>query len=366
MTYDSTEQFDGYTISRRVLPKADPRLGRTIVHDSRNRGFAITEADAATLVTVVHDRLSPVLDQGQVGSCTGNATVGNLGTMPVKPTVPAGTVLDENLALKVYSAAEVIDGDGPYPPNDNGSSGPSVAKAARNLGLCSSYTHAFSLLAAQTALQTGPVMFGTEWTQDMFTPDADGYVHPTGAVAGGHEYEVIGVDFENKRFVCVNSWGTAWGIAAFGLPGGVFYLSFADAGTLLAAEGDVTQLVPLAVPAPTPVPPTPTPAPVPPTPTPTPTPAPSGGGASFPGSSPQVDAHLAARAARKGLSGAPAYEAWFWNRVLHLADGEADLDAFVDIDADPSLTVHVSEADINAVADRVEAVLRGRGVDLSQ
>ena len=335
MTYDNIEQHDGYTISRRALPHADPRLGRTIVHDSRNRAFAIPEADAATLVTTIHQRRSGLLDQGQVGSCTGNATVGNLGTDPIYPTVPATVTLDENLAVKIYSAGEVIDGDGPYPPNDNGSSGPSVAKAARNLGLCSSYTHAFSLLAAQTALQTGPVMFGTEWTQDMFTPDANGYVHPTGSVAGGHEYEVIGVDFQNGRFVCVNSWGTGWGVAAYGLPGGVFYLSFADAGTLLAAEGDVTQLVPLAVPAPTPAPvpptpsPTPTPAPVPPSPSPTPAPVPSGGGASFPGSSPEVDAHLAARAARKGLSDAPAYEAWFWDRVLHLTGGDPDVEISV-------------------------------------
>ena len=330
MTYDNIEQFDGYTISRRVLPKADPRLGRTIVHDSRNRGFAIAEADAATLVSTFHKRRIGSLNQLQVGACTGNATVGNLGTDPIVSTVPAGTVLDENLALRVYSDAEVIDGDGPYPPNDNGSSGPSAAKAAKNLGLCSGYTHAFSLLAAQTALQSRPVMFGTEWTQDMFTPGPDGYVHPTGAVAGGHEYEVAAVDFEAGCFVCINSWGN-WGVADARVDAttGVFYISFADAGTLLAAEGDVTQLVPLAVPAPTPVPPTPTPAPVPPTPTPTPTPAPSGGGASFPGSSPEVDAHLAARAARKGLSDAPAYEAWFWDRVLHLTGGDPDVEISV-------------------------------------
>ena len=152
------------------------RLGRHVRHDDRSLAFAIPESDV--VVSVQWARVIPVLDQGDVGSCTGNACTGILGTMPddgdLAAEFAAGLVLDEAEALTLYSAAEVIDGDGPYPPNDNGSSGLSVAQAAKNAGLCSGYLHALSIPAAHSAIQAGPFMVGSDWYDSFDTPTSPG------------------------------------------------------------------------------------------------------------------------------------------------------------------------------------------------
>jgi hypothetical protein len=105
-----------------------------------------------------------------------------------EPLFKGGNLLTEADALAIYSAATRIDpSPGEYPPNDTGSNGLSVAKVAKKLGLIGSYTHAFGLDHFIGALQLSPVLLGIHWYQDMFTPDAKGFVHPGGTLAGGHE-----------------------------------------------------------------------------------------------------------------------------------------------------------------------------------
>jgi hypothetical protein len=100
----------------------------------------------------------PILDQGALGSCTGNAAAGALGTDPLYNTLPAGhPPLDEDFAVRVYSAATKIDPwPGDYPPDDTGSDGLSAAKACKALGLIPGYLHATSLDGMQAALQDTP------------------------------------------------------------------------------------------------------------------------------------------------------------------------------------------------------------------
>jgi hypothetical protein len=244
-------------------------LGRHINHDERSNAYRHA-AGARPTSAILWPRSIPVLDQGQVGSCTGNACVGVLATNPNDDAalVATGVVLDEAEALTIYSAAEVIDGDGPYPPNDNGSSGLSAAQAAKNAGLCSGYQHALTVEEAYTAIGVGPFMVGSNWYSSFDSPDASGVVTiAAGAtVRGGHEYECRGYDPATGLWHLVNSWGTSYGVA------GEFFYSDATLARLLAESGDITSLVPLSQPAPVPTPtPTPTPSPVP-TPTPTPTP----------------------------------------------------------------------------------------------
>lgn len=240
-----------------VRDRTDPRLGRSVHHDSRSRAYAFTGA-GVTLKTVQHERHIPVLDQGALGSCTGNAGIGCLGTGLFFTDRGTQYTLDESGAIWLYSDATHIDPyAGTYPPVDTGSDGLSVAKALKSAGEIAGYTHAFSLNAALAAFVMQPVIVGTDWTDDMFTPDEDGRVHPTGPVAGGHEYVIDGIDVENKRVWATNSWG-----ASFGL-GGRFWLTWDDFGALLKRDGDVTIFTPLTQPAPTPTPPVP-PQPAPP------------------------------------------------------------------------------------------------------
>jgi hypothetical protein len=203
-------------------------LGRHKEHDPRSLNYP---AQTAAVVTKVWTHYGAVLDQGQVGSCTGNAMAQALNTKPLRAVGRA--LLREADAVQLYSAATALDNvPGTYPPDDTGSSGLAVAKAAQNAGYITGYTHAFDLDHVLGALMLGPLICGTDWHQDMFNPDPDGTVHPTGAIAGGHEYLLLGVHPRMERLTFLNSWSKSWGYH------GRFYMSFDDFDGLLNAGGD--------------------------------------------------------------------------------------------------------------------------------
>lgn len=258
---------ESFTVYRKVYDPSDPRLGRHVRHDSRSLSYAIEAEDISALKSVTHVRHIPTLDQGNLGSCTGNAAAGCLGTGQFWSTAQAAKVLsasdateDEKYAVKVYSAATGLDPyPGTYPPTDTGSDGLSVAKVLQAWKLISGYQHALSLEAFLTALSKQPVICGTEWRSDMFNPAPDGKISITGSVEGGHEYVFDELDVENKRVWMHNSWGDGWGVH------GRAYFTWDDFGKLLAADGDCTVFTPIEQPAPQPTPPAP-PQPTPPTP----------------------------------------------------------------------------------------------------
>lgn len=228
--------------------------GRNVRHDSRNRAYPWRRSQGP-LTSQLWPRHIGILDQADVGSCTGEEEVGALGTGPLWDALTAAErmQLTQALAYKIYSAAETLDGDGPYPPQDNGSSGPSAAQAAKNLGLISGYLHCFSLADVLDALETGPVGIGSNWYEGMDNPDSTGLVKISGSVRGGHEYLCRGKDVSKQLVFLDNSWGTGWGSS------GSFSYSYATLERLLAEQGDGTVSLPLTV-----TPPAPVPVPVPP------------------------------------------------------------------------------------------------------
>lgn len=242
------------------------RLGRHVEHDSRSRDYAISEdLLPGTYTSAVHTIRIPVLDQGSLGSCTGNAAEAFAGTDPVYAGIPTAlatrptgdAAADEQQAIALYSAATKLDNArGTYPPTDTGSTGLAVAKAAQAAGLISGYQHAFSLDTALKALAVSPLIVGVNWYSGFDNPDASGFVTLSGSVRGGHEFLLYGIDAAGQKVLARNSWGESWGAA------GCFSFSFDDFGRLLSEQGDATLFVPLTVPAPVPTP-TPTPIPVP-------------------------------------------------------------------------------------------------------
>lgn len=254
-----------YSVAIKRYDSSDPRLGRHKRWDSRSRNFFIPEASSfRDIQEVEHPCYIPILNQGQLGSCTGNAGTENMASNDLWPAVmnilfTTDTAANEKFAVQLYSDATVIDPyQGTYPPTDTGSDALSIATVLKNRGLISGYQHGNSLLSTLTGLQSRAMMTGTEWRGDMFNPTSDGQIKVTGNVEGGHEYLLWKVDVANKRIWMRNSWGTNWGVGYKGYAsGGLAWMTWDDYESLLNADGDSTLLIPINQPAPQPTPPEP-------------------------------------------------------------------------------------------------------------
>lgn len=203
------------------------RLGRHVVHDPRSKKYPA--AGAAELKTTRHVRHVPIFDQGELGSCTGNACAGMLSTGPFPGR------LTEADAVALYSEATHLDRvRGTYPPTDTGSSGLAVMKAAQKRGLVKDYRHAFGLQHTLAALVLSPLILGMSWLTGCDTPDRHGVVRWEGPSRGGHEVELVGLDCESRLVWIANSWSERWGL------GGYFAMTWTDLERVLADRGDVT------------------------------------------------------------------------------------------------------------------------------
>lgn len=228
------------------------RLGRHVHHDPRSLRYPFKAAIALTSRRWSADG-DTVLDQGNLGSCTGNATVGAMicsqGPLNAALSIAQKATLNEQLAVKVYERATTTDpSPGSYPPDDTGSDGLDAAKAAKSFGYISGYTHALSLDDALAALTLGPVIIGVDWYEGFDNPSTSGLVSISGQVRGGHEICLDEIDATSKHVWLRNSWSSSWGVQ------GRACMTFTTLGDLLANQGDATVLTPLSVPAPTPVP----------------------------------------------------------------------------------------------------------------
>lgn len=108
-----------------------------------------------------------------------------------------------------YYLCKIIDGE---PHEENGSYVRSGATVMRDRGQIESYVFASHVEEIkQWVLNYGPVVCGTDWYDDMFWPDRNGFVSPGGEVAGGHAYILIGYNSDTDVFLFQNSWGNSWG-----------------------------------------------------------------------------------------------------------------------------------------------------------
>jgi hypothetical protein len=208
------------------------RLGRNLWLDGRSLGFMVenrVDDMSRRIQGIAWDRVIPILDQRDVGACTGFAGTGALGTEPFftatgKGVLPkSGETEDANqFALQLYEHATVVDGfPGTYPPDDTGSSGLAVCKVLKERQTISSYRWARSVYGYMQLLQNGPVLLGMPWYNAFFEPDSDGFIDAnpnwaTSGLAGGHEIEAIALEVDpddvlNSVVVYANSWGESWG-----------------------------------------------------------------------------------------------------------------------------------------------------------
>jgi len=208
------------------------RLGRNMWLDGRSSAHMVensAEDMGRSIASKKWERAITILDQGQLGSCTGNAGTGALGTQPFYDLVGKGVLPKaddaaalEEFAVKLYSDATVVDGyPGDYPPDDTGSSGLAISKVLKSRGTIKGYRWARSAYGFVQLLQQGPVLQGMPWYEAFFQPDANGFIDAdskwsSSSIAGGHEVEAIGIEVDTKDafnsvITYANSWGTSWG-----------------------------------------------------------------------------------------------------------------------------------------------------------
>jgi hypothetical protein len=213
-------------------PRAGARLGRHLWLDGRSLAHMV-ENDVHEMGKALKDqsweRVLVVLDQGELGSCTGNAGTGALGTQPFFDAAGSNVLPStsdaadaEKFAVDLYSEATVVDGyPGSYPPDDTGSSGLAICKVLKSRGTIKGYRWARSAYGFLRLLQSGPVLQGMPWYNAFFEPDKDGFIDSdvqwtSSGIAGGHEIEAVAVELDTKDafnsvVTYVNSWGTGWG-----------------------------------------------------------------------------------------------------------------------------------------------------------
>ena len=210
------------------------RLGRNMWLDGRSLAHMVENSAqemGKPIGSKEWERVIAILDQGQLGSCTGNAGTGALGTEPFysaagKAVLPAADdAADlEQFAVQLYSDATKVDGyPGTYPPDDTGSSGLAICKVLKSRDTISGFRWARTAYGFVQLLQRGPVLQGMPWYEAFFQPDKDGFIDANPAwssssLAGGHEVEAIGIEVDsadafNSAILYANSWGTSWGDA---------------------------------------------------------------------------------------------------------------------------------------------------------
>lgn len=164
------------------------------------------------------------LDQGQTGHCVGFGWAGWADAMPVE-----GTYQNAD-GHAIYYECKVIDGE---PRAENGSYVRSGALAMRTRGRLAAFAFARMTSEIDDWINTqGPIVVGTTWTNDMFGPDANGLVKPTGGFAGGHCYLMIDRIDAEDAYLFQNSWGAGWGL------NGRFKIKRGDFDGLLQDQGE--------------------------------------------------------------------------------------------------------------------------------
>jgi hypothetical protein len=215
----------------------DPRLGRFKVLDERSL-LRLAAPSPIGDRTYRYWRPGEILDQGNVGACTGFSTVQGLLTGPNRVKLADPT----KLAFDTYHLARKRD---EWPGESyEGSSVNGAMRAARELGYISGWRNAYDVMTgARYVLADGPVILGIDWYDEMFDPKGAGaFIEPKGSQAGGHAIAWTGVNLKGRcpdgtrGFAeLTNSWGRGWG------DGGQCRISLNHLGVLMAAQGELAM-----------------------------------------------------------------------------------------------------------------------------
>lgn len=218
--------------------------------DKRDHIMAPAKISASLAVNML-SQLGPVRDQGQAGSCTGNASGGfadalyNQQSKYFSSVVPQGEYFS---ALMIYAEERIADGTF---PQDEGSDSRSAMRVLNRQGACLNSQMPYNdqemslvpddaqlaqamqyrigayhrvlldtnLQSFRSCLQSGycriigiPVYEGIQSDECAETGNLP-IPSKTDTPIGGHELLVYGCDDNNQVELVRNSWGSSWGVS---------------------------------------------------------------------------------------------------------------------------------------------------------
>lgn len=222
-------------------------LNRLVQFDERSKAYRAVEGIEEKPLRSYSWRCNAWNDQGKEGACVGFAWSHELSARPSE--YPA----DATVAFKIYNRAKQLD-DFPGEAYEGTSVLAGVKACQEIVGhhgkpLIGEYRWAFGIEdLVRTLGYKGPAVLGINWYEGMWQPDANGFVHPTGNVVGGHAIlaravrivwrnghgaaTMDNVDVEKSYITLRNSWGRDWGL------GGDCRISLYDMNVLLREQGE--------------------------------------------------------------------------------------------------------------------------------
>lgn len=209
-----------------------PGMGRGLVnHDPRSKDFrAIDLVPPGAEPRTKSWRRGAAYDQGQTSQCVAYTGKGLLNTAPYSAWAPWEVRSAYDPAVFYAGAQRRDEWEG---SDYDGTSGLGLCRYLRRHGFIQAFHWCFSLEEYLLTLSyVGPIGLGAMWKHPMYYPDADGFVSFSGDDAGGHEFELLGVNMEQEYVDCMNSWGSSWGV------NGRFKLRFPDLGRIIDSAAD--------------------------------------------------------------------------------------------------------------------------------